>query len=96
LSKAAKFREETPRKGGGFVEGIHDTALQQYDGTGSERQGRKLLPWQFSPRKTCTFHIADPGFTGTCRDCGICAAQYMRENGEAALITRPDRPVALV
>jgi hypothetical protein len=28
---AAKFREETPRKGGGLAIEDHDTALQQYE-----------------------------------------------------------------
>ena len=31
LRGAAKFREETPRKGGGFAMGDRDTALQQYE-----------------------------------------------------------------
>jgi hypothetical protein len=30
LRGAAKFREETPRKGGGFAIGDRNTALQQY------------------------------------------------------------------
>jgi hypothetical protein len=30
LRRAAKFREETPRKGGGFAIEDRDTALQQY------------------------------------------------------------------
>ena len=30
LRRAAKFREETPRKGGGFAIKDRDTALQQY------------------------------------------------------------------
>ncbi|HEU0095638.1 MAG TPA: hypothetical protein VFQ52_04235 [Rhizomicrobium sp.] len=30
LRRAAKFREETPRKGGGFAIKDHNTALQQY------------------------------------------------------------------
>ncbi|HEX4272256.1 MAG TPA: hypothetical protein VHZ32_12745 [Rhizomicrobium sp.] len=32
LRRAAKFREETPRKGGGFAIRDRNTALQQYDG----------------------------------------------------------------
>src|SRR5882762_4673096 len=31
LRRAAKFREETPRKGGGLAIKDHDTAPQQYD-----------------------------------------------------------------
>jgi hypothetical protein len=34
LRRAAKFREETPRKGGGLAIEDRDTALQQYAGTG--------------------------------------------------------------
>jgi hypothetical protein len=34
LRRAAKFREETPRKGGGFAIEDRNTALQQYAGTG--------------------------------------------------------------
>jgi len=33
LRRAAKFREETPRKGGGFAIEDRNTALQQYAGT---------------------------------------------------------------
>jgi hypothetical protein len=33
LRRAAKFREETPRKGGGLAIKDRDTALQQYEGT---------------------------------------------------------------
>src|SRR4051812_48192203 len=33
LRRAAKFREETPRKGGGLAIKDRDTALQQYAGT---------------------------------------------------------------
>jgi len=35
LRRAAKFREETPRKGGSFAIEDRDTALQQYAGTES-------------------------------------------------------------
>jgi hypothetical protein len=34
LRRAAKFREEPPRKGGGFAIKDRNTALQQYAGTG--------------------------------------------------------------
>jgi hypothetical protein len=38
---AAKFREETPRKGGGFAIKDRDTALQQYAEVGLCLQGTK-------------------------------------------------------
>jgi hypothetical protein len=41
LRRAAKFREETPRKGGGFAIRDRDTALQQYDGAATCLQGTK-------------------------------------------------------
>ena len=41
LRRAAKFREETPRKGGGFAIKDRDTALQQYEETRSRLQGTK-------------------------------------------------------
>jgi hypothetical protein len=39
LRRAAKFREETPRKGGGLAIEDRDTALQQYAGTATCLQG---------------------------------------------------------
>jgi hypothetical protein len=41
LRRAAKFREETPRKGGGFAIKDRDTALQQYEETPTRLQGTK-------------------------------------------------------
>ena len=41
LRRAAKFREETPRKGGGLAIRDRDTALQQYDQLGPRLQGTK-------------------------------------------------------
>jgi hypothetical protein len=41
LRRAAKFREETPRKGGGLAIKDRDTALQQYDGVAPSLQGTK-------------------------------------------------------
>jgi hypothetical protein len=41
LRRAAKFREETPRKGGGLAIKDRDTALQQYEETPVWAQGTK-------------------------------------------------------
>ena len=41
LRRAAKFREETPRKGGGLAIKDCDTALQQYEETPTCLQGTK-------------------------------------------------------
>ena len=41
LRRAAKFREETPRKGGGIAIRERNAALQQYDGTSVFVQGAK-------------------------------------------------------
>jgi hypothetical protein len=41
LRRAAKFREETPRKGGGLAIKDRDTALQQYEETRPCMQGTK-------------------------------------------------------
>ena len=41
LRRAAKFREETPRKGGGLAIKDRDTALQQYGETPTCVQGTK-------------------------------------------------------
>jgi len=41
LRRAAKFREETPRKGGGLATRDRDTALQQYDQVAPRSQGTK-------------------------------------------------------
>jgi hypothetical protein len=40
LRRAAKFREETPRKGGGLAIEDRDTALQQYEETPITLQAR--------------------------------------------------------
>ena len=40
--RAAKFREETPRKGGGFAIEDRNTALQQYAGKHPPVQARKI------------------------------------------------------
>jgi hypothetical protein len=49
---AAKFREETPRKGGGLAIEDRDTALQQYAGTTICAQVRKHTLPNFTPLKT--------------------------------------------
>ena len=49
---AAKFREETPRKGGGVAMGDRDTALQQYGEMGFCTQAPEHTLANFSPRKT--------------------------------------------
>jgi len=41
LRRAAKFREETPRKGGGLAIKDRDTALQQYEEVAVWLQGTK-------------------------------------------------------
>jgi hypothetical protein len=41
LRRAAKFREETPRKGGGLAIKDRDTALQQYEEVAVWAQGTK-------------------------------------------------------
>jgi hypothetical protein len=41
LRRAAKFREETPRKGGGLAIKDRDTALQQYEEVAAGVQGTK-------------------------------------------------------
>jgi hypothetical protein len=41
LRRAAKFREETPRKGGGFAIRDRNTALQQYEEAATCLQGTK-------------------------------------------------------
>jgi len=50
--RAAKFREETPRKGGGLAIKDRDTALQQYEETALCTQVRKRAEPALSPRKT--------------------------------------------
>jgi hypothetical protein len=42
LVRAAKFREETPRKGGGFAIEDRNTALQQYADIRPVAQARKI------------------------------------------------------
>jgi hypothetical protein len=51
LRRAAKFREETPRKGGGLAIEDRDTALQQYAGKGFCPQARKHTLPNFTPTK---------------------------------------------
>jgi hypothetical protein len=44
LRRAAKFREETPRKGGGLAIEDRDTALQQYEERPACLQAQKYAP----------------------------------------------------
>jgi hypothetical protein len=52
LRGAAKFREETPRKGGGFAIKDRNTALQQYAEKTGFVQVKKQTLRKFFPRKT--------------------------------------------
>jgi hypothetical protein len=49
---AAKFREETPRKGGGFAIEDRDTALQQYAEKRFCMQGKKQTLRRIFPPKS--------------------------------------------
>jgi hypothetical protein len=49
--RAAKFREETPRKGGGLAIQDRDTALQQYEEVAVCAQVRNDTLSTFLPRK---------------------------------------------
>jgi hypothetical protein len=52
-TRAAKFREETPRKGGGLAIKDRDTALQQYEEETFCTQAQKHTFSIFLPRKPC-------------------------------------------
>lgn len=52
LVRAAKFREETPRKGGGFAIKDRNTALQQYDGMGFYLQAQSRIIRAKNPANT--------------------------------------------
>jgi hypothetical protein len=54
--RAAKFREETPRKGGGLAIKDRDTALQQYAETPICTQAPKQTLRNFLPTKTYVNH----------------------------------------
>jgi hypothetical protein len=51
LRRAAKFREETPRKGGGLAIKDRDTALQQYAEDGLCPQGQSITIPAKTPQK---------------------------------------------
>jgi hypothetical protein len=57
LRGAAKFREETPRKGGGFAIKDRNTALQQYEEMPLSLQAQNQNFFKIfsrrNPRKTC-------------------------------------------
>jgi len=55
LRGAAKFREETPRKGGGFAIEDRDTALQQYADKLSRLQALNQKKIWLFPRKPWKF-----------------------------------------
>jgi len=60
--EAAKFREETPRKGGGFAGGARNTALQQNRGTWFPQQAQKCKADLHFPSQINGFHRACGGF----------------------------------
>ena len=60
--EAAKFREETPRKGGGFAGRTRDTALQQNRGTWFPQQAQKRRSGLHFPSKIKIFYRIRAGF----------------------------------
>jgi hypothetical protein len=60
LRGAAKFREETPRKGGGFAIEDRNTALQQYADKTPCLQVQSLKKSRRFPRKTWKFQPIFP------------------------------------
>jgi hypothetical protein len=58
LRRAAKFREETPRKGGGLAIEDRDTALQQYEETRTCLQGTKYNNSRQNAAETLEKYVA--------------------------------------
>jgi hypothetical protein len=58
LRRAAKFREETPRKGGGLAIEDRDTALQQYEETPPCLQGTKYNSSRQNAAETLEKYVA--------------------------------------
>jgi hypothetical protein len=73
--RAAKFREETPRKGGGFAIKDRNTALQQYDGTTFYTQAPKDTLANFTPRKSSKNPTIALNIRRFCRSATFCAVQ---------------------
>jgi hypothetical protein len=88
LRRAAKFREETPRKGGGFAIEDRDTALQQYAGTGS---GLQVFTYNHSRQNAAEIlkkSVTLPKFPAFC--ClfrHLCGAIYAQEGERGRFIT---------
>jgi hypothetical protein len=75
--RAAKFREETPRKGGGLAIKDRDTALQQYDGTQFRLQElRREFPDK-TPQKGWINSCALPRLNAVAKFCDNCAMQQV-------------------
>jgi hypothetical protein len=75
LVRAAKFREETPRKGGGLAIKDRDTALQQYDGTRIRLQAQSRRIPVKTPQKHWKKSTPLPRFFATAEVCDNCAMQ---------------------
>ena len=72
---AAKFREETPRKGGGLAIKDRDTALQQYAETSLCLQALNCDDFMFFPRKYWKKPEAPPEFSAIAQFYSNCAMQ---------------------
>jgi hypothetical protein len=76
LVRAAKFREETPRKGGGLAIEDRDTALQQYAGSEPCTQVRNdPLSKKLSPENQEKFGILNDPITGAWLELRLCIAK---------------------
>src|ERR1700760_1700970 len=80
LRRAAKFREETPRKGGGLAIEDRNTALQQYGEKAFAAQAEFLLRSGKSPHKHWLFLTWMPAFAPPSRRLASFAMQNDAEN----------------
>jgi hypothetical protein len=90
LRRAAKFREETPRKGGGLAIKDRDTALQQYDEVPAGLQAAKYN----SSRQNAAESLEKFDFLSRfCPDCRllhqVCDAINCHNHERGGFITLP-------
>jgi hypothetical protein len=74
-TEAAKFREETPRKGGGFAGGPAIPRCNNMMERNPIRKSQNIRPVRNFPSETSNFSYSPANFGAFGRNKGNCAAQ---------------------
>jgi hypothetical protein len=78
-AKAAKFREETPRKGGGFADGSAIPRCNNMMEHAGYSKPEIAFTSEYFPAKPVYFTRAGWIFWASAQESGDCAAQYQAE-----------------